>query len=290
MQSEMELFVQVVDAGSFSAAGRLLGVPASTVSRQISRLEERLRARLLHRSTRALTLTEVGQVYYERAARIVVDVRDTEEAIATLQTEPSGMVRVSAPPMNLEFSYLDDLVAKFLAKYPRVRLRVELESRYVDLVAEGFDAALRGGPLRDSSLVARRLLPTQGICVASPGYLAERGTPSDPDDLAEHCLLTGSRPRWPLRDGGSVKVTGRLAANDLTILRTAALAGLGIAYLPHLYVRNDLAAGTLVQVLADDAGTDGDGFSLVFPHHRYLQAKVRAFVDFTVDYFAGLEA
>ena len=289
MQNEMETFVAVVEGGTFSAAARVLGLPVSTVSRQVSRLEERLGVRLLNRTTRRVTPTAPGQSYFERCRRIVADSRDAEEEVRQMHGAPRGLLRISAPPSGLRATLVEDLVTAFMARYPEIEVELLAESRFVDLVAEGFDLALRGGILRDSTLTARRLLRMRTGLVASPDYLARRGRPRRVADLARHELLVqrapGHQPRWPLSPRGSIPVRGRLMTNDMAVSRAAALAGLGIAYIPLVLVDLELDSGALETVLPNAVGRDADGLHLVYPQGRLLAAKVRAFIDFAIAFF-----
>ncbi len=290
MQNEMETFVAVVEGGTFSAAARALGVPVSTVSRQVTRLEERLDARLLNRTTRRLTPTESGQRYFERCRRIVAEAREADEEVRQLHGAPRGLLRIAAPPSGLRATTVEELVSAFLMRYPDIEVELTAESRFVDLLAEGYDLALRGGILRDSSLIARRLLRMRTGLVASRAYLERRGRPRRVADLARHALVVqrapGRPPRWPLSSRGTLAVRGRLTTNDLSVSRAAAVAGVGIAYVPLLLVDEELARGVLETVLPNAVGRDADGLHLVYPQGRLLAAKVRAFIDFAIAFFA----
>ena len=294
MQTELDAFVAVVEGGTFSAAARVLGLPVSTVSRQVSRLEEHLGVRLLNRTTRRVTPTAPGQSYFERCRRIVAESREAEEEVRQLHGEPRGLLRISAPPGGLRATLVEDLITAFMARYPEIEVELLAESRYVDLVAEGFDLALRGGIMRDSALIARRLIRMRTGLVASPDYLARRGRPRRVADLARHDLLVqrapGRQPRWPLSPRGSIAVRGRLMTNDMAVSRAAALAGLGIAYVPLMLVDLELESGVLEPVLPNAVGRETDGLHLVYPQGRLLAAKVRAFIDFSADFFAEREA
>lgn len=290
MQNELETLVAVVEGGTFSAAARVLGLPVSTVSRQVSRLEARLGVRLLNRSTRRVTPTAPGQRYFERCRRIVAESREAEEEVRQMHGAPRGLLRISAPPTGLRATLVEDLIAAFMARYPDIEVELMAESRYVDLVAEGYDLALRGGILRDSALTVRRLIRMRTGLVASPDYLARRGRPRRVADLARHDLLVqrapGRQPRWPLSPRGSIPVRGRLVTNDMAVSRAAAIAGLGISYIPLVLVDHELERGLLEHVLPNAVGRDTDGLHLVYPQGRLLAARVRAFVDFAVGFFA----
>ena len=287
----IEAFVRVAETQSFSDAARLLGTSKSAVSRAVSGLEATLGARLLHRTTRALTLTEVGRGYLERANRILADLAEADSAVSQLQSAPRGRLRVNAP-MSFGFLHLAPLLPALLARYPELAVDITMNDRFVDLVDEGFDVAVRIGTLADSSLISRRLAPIRRVLCATPGYLAAHGVPVLPDDLRAHqCLCNSNLPagrewRFTAPDGRSlpVEVSGRLSANNGDALRVAALAGLGLVNLPSFIVGGDLQAGTLVSVLAPFIRQDL-ALHAVYPHARHLSPKVRAFVDFLAESF-----
>ncbi|MCB9684588.1 MAG: LysR family transcriptional regulator [Alphaproteobacteria bacterium] len=281
---QMHLFVKVVESGGFTTAGRELGLPKSTVSRQIARLEDRLGVRLLERTTRSLRPTEAGQAYYERCVRIVADVMDAENAVTQGQREPRGTLRISAP-MSLGYRYLGDALGAFLRTYPQLRVEVSLSDRRVDLIDEGYDVAVRIGVLDDSSMIARRLGPTHMSIVGAPSYFAEHGTPESPEELRHHaCFQYEYGPTlstWRLGPELTIPVKGPMVSNNGDVLLAAARAGVGLALLPRFIVRDDLASGALVTVL-DEHVTQSLAMWAVYPANRYLSSKVRAFVDFVV--------
>jgi DNA-binding transcriptional LysR family regulator len=287
----IEAFVRVAEAQSFSAAARRLRASKSAVSRNVGALEADLGVRLFHRTTRSLTLTEAGRGYFERAQRILADLDEAKEAVSQLQAAPRGRLRVSAP-MSFGFLHLAPALPDFLARYPEVAIDLVMNDRFVDLIDEGFDVAVRIGAMEDSSLIARKLAPMRRVVCASPGYFAAQGAPRTPDDLKGHaCLLNSniasSREwRFTAPDGAAwpVEVQGRLSANNGDALRVAALKGLGIANLPTFIVGGDLQAGTLVTAL-DAFITQNFSMHAVYPHSRHLSPKVRAFVDFLADCF-----
>ena len=287
----IEAFVRVAESNSFSEAARRLRLSKSVVSRQVSALEAELGVRLFHRTTRSLTLTEAGRGYFESTSRILEELEAARLAVSHLQATPRGLLRVNAP-MSFGFLHLAPALPDFLALYPEVSVDLVMNDRFVDLVDEGFDVAVRIGALVDSSLVARRLAPVRRVMCASPAYLAARGVPATPDDLRHHDCLSNSNIatlhewRFVTADGRPwpVDVKGRFRANNGDALRIAALRHLGIANLPSFIAGGALQAGTLVSVL--------DGFTLqdmslnaVYPHARYLSPKVRAFVDFLAERF-----
>ena len=287
----IEAFVRVAETHSFSEAARRLHASQSAVSRAVSGLEAELGARLLHRTTRSLTLTEAGRGYFERAARILADLEEANLAVTQLQAAPRGRLRVNAP-MSFGFLHLAPALPDFLALYPELSVDLSMSDRFVDLIEEGVDVAVRIGALEDSSLIARKLAPIRRVVCASPAYLNARGTPLAPDDLKQHDCLCNSNIavlhewRFAAADGKlwPVDVNGRLSANNGDALRVAALKGLGLANLPTFIVGADLQAGTLMTVL-DDFAVQDLSMSAVYPPGRHLSPKVRAFVDFLADRF-----
>jgi DNA-binding transcriptional LysR family regulator len=282
------VLVRVVEQGSFAGAARLLGVPRSTVSRRISALEERLGVRLLQRTTRRLALTDAGAAYFERAGRAVQELADAEAAVSELGADPQGKLRVTAP-IDFGTLYLPALVTEFCRRHPKVEFELDLGARPADLVREGFDLAFRGGTLPDSSLVARKLGEVRRVLFASPAYLAERGRPETPADLAlHHCLRFTNDPspaRFRLQgpEGEtSVATQGPLACNDFSFLRGAVIAGLGIALLPSFLCAEDVAAGRVEPVLPSYRG-DSAKMHLLYPTGRHLPAKTRVFRDFILE-------
>jgi DNA-binding transcriptional LysR family regulator len=290
--SELLAFAQAVEAGSLSRAAAELGVPRATISRRLQRLEERLGARLLRRSTRSLALTPVG-VTFHRHARVVLDaVKAAEASVRHAGTVIAGDLRVSVPPMLDEGFF--GMISAFAKAHPAVRLQVHFSSRHVDLRRDGYDLAVRAGTSLEPGLVARTLGRTQVVAVASPAYLAEHGTPRRRKDLASHrCLLgfaRGERPQthWPL-GGGEVHVEGVFFTNEIRLLADAAVRGLGIALLPRTLVDDDLARGTLVQVLP--GVLEGESrIAVVYPERKLVPPQVRAFVDAVVAWAPNMPA
>lgn len=280
--NEILVFTQVVQSGSFTAAARELRMPKSTVSRKVSELERRLGARLLQRTTRRLSLTDVGRTYYMYGERIVADVEAAELAVTRLQLTPRGPLRVTAP---LSFSFVGPAIAAFLQRYPEVQLDVVCTDRVVDLVDEGFDLAIRAGPLRDSTLIARPILGLRRFAVASPRYIERRGAPAAPAELEAHeCLAFGAGPertRWQLHaegDAVEVRIAPRLVVNDFDLLREAAIAGLGIALIDSDRCSAELRARRLRRVLPQWSSAETTVHA-VYPSTRYLSPKVKAFID-----------
>jgi DNA-binding transcriptional LysR family regulator len=285
----MRLFAEVVDSGSFSAAGRRLGLAASSVARAIGTLENQLGVRLLNRTTRKLGLTEAGRLYHERTKRILAEVEEARLSVTQLETAPRGTLRLSVP-VSFGRLHIAPALPGFLALHPALRVDLATTDAFVDLVEEGVDLAIRIGELEDSSLIARRLAPNRRVICASPGYLERHGVPAAPEALSGHnCLIykrRENRSLWRLRDAErihEIEVRGSLLANNADALHVAALAGLGLTILPVWLVGPDIQRGALSIVLADHqvsaAALDSNIYA-VFPHSRHLSAKVRAFVDF----------
>ena len=290
--SVIESFVKVAELHSFSQAAARLNTSKSVVSRHVAALEAQLGLRLFHRTTRSLTLTEAGRGYFERVSQILLDLQDADQAVSHLQMTPRGRLKVSAP-MSFGFLHLAPALADFLGEYPELEVDVTMSDRFVDLVEEGFDLAVRIGALADSSLIAKRIAPIRRVICASPRYLAAHGTPDVPQDLRAHqCLCNSNQPggghewRFTMPDGKSatVQVKGRLALNNGDALRVAALNDLGLVDIPTFIVGGDLKAGTLVSVL-DAHVPQSLALHAVYSHARHLSPKVRAFIDFLASRF-----
>lgn len=284
--NEIVVFARVVETGSFTAAAQTLGLPKSTVSRKIAQLEERLDARLLQRTTRKLSLTEIGKSYYERCQRIVADIAAAEQLVAELQAAPRGLLRITAP-VDVGGLYLGCILADFLREQPEIQVELVLSDAVFDLVDERLDLAIRFGPLPDSSLVARRLGPIASLPVAAPSYVARRGAPDHPDALGGHDII-GFVPRsrfrtWtltgPREETVEVRLPARLQCNGMFAVREAVRSGAGIAMLPDFAISEQLKAGALVRVLPAWHGPVGELFA-VYPSTRNLSPKLRTFLDF----------
>jgi DNA-binding transcriptional LysR family regulator len=282
---ELLVFQAVAKHASYARAAEEMGLSPSGVSRIVSRLEERLGARLLHRTTRKLSLTEAGAVFHARASQILADLADAEAEVQTAVARPKGTLKVTA---SLAFGhlYLAPLLPELLARFPELSIEMSLTNRFVDLIEEGIDLAIRIGSLADSRLVARRLCTNRRVLVAAPSYLKRRGKPKAVEELARHeCVLfTGfARPtEWRLigPDGPvSVSIAGRVATNNVEMLTTAARQGLGITVGATLSVGPALLSGELVRVLSDYEFEQSAVFA-VFPSARQLSTKTRATVDF----------
>ncbi len=286
---EMEVFVRVVELGGFSAAARSFRMTPSAVSKLVGRLESRLAVRLLVRSTRQLQLTAEGCVFYERSLRVLADMAEAERGALVNET-PRGRLSINA---NVPFgeAALLPLVPAFLERYPDITLDIVLTDKVIDLIEQRTDVAVRAGPLKSSTLVARKLGATPKAIVAAPAYLARRGVPATPADLADHnCLgfnITDSLNGWPLLQDGRVSVIpaiGNAQISDGASLQRLAVAGLGLARLALFHCRDDLAAGRLVPVLEEFNPGDLEEIHAVFlGHGGYLPARVRALLDFLVE-------
>jgi DNA-binding transcriptional LysR family regulator len=288
----LPVFVRTVREGSFSAAARALDLTPSAVSKQIGRLEDRLSVRLFNRTTRRLSLTEEGAAFYERASRILADLEDAAEAVSSHKAMPRGRLRVTLPTA-FGILHLLPALPTFAARHPQVTLEIDLNDRFVNMIEEGFDLALRIGEMQDSSLIGRRLAANRRVLAAAPAYLAERAAPRRPEDLGDHnCLIytyRAQRHDWHLvNERGRekvVSVAGNLETNNPMMLRAAALAGFGVVMLPLWIIGPDIREGRLTQVLPDWHWPDS-AIQVVYPPGRHLSAKVRSFVDFLVEKFA----
>ncbi|WP_434569031.1 LysR family transcriptional regulator [Pseudomonas sp. Z3-8] len=281
---EMRIFAQVMESGSFTAAADKLGLSKQFVSRKLMELEQRLGVRLLNRSTRRLDVTPLGQRYHEAALRLLSEVEQVEQGISGQTSEPRGTIRLSAP-LSFAVAHLGSLLPLFLQRYPDVTVEVDLSDRSVDLLGEGYDLALRIGVLEDSTLIARRIASIERVYCASAAYLAQRGTPTRPEDLRTHdCLPYGHsrQVQWRFAGKGkplALEVVGRMRANNGDLLRDAAIAGMGITYLPTFILGEALRDGRLIQVL-EGFETEPLTLSAVYPQHRQSSRPVRALVEF----------
>jgi DNA-binding transcriptional LysR family regulator len=283
--NDLLIFVQAVETGGFAAAGRRLGLPKSTVSKRVAELEATLGARLIHRTSRSFALTELGRDFHDHARAAVIEAEAAESVVRRRLAEPSGVVKITTSVPTAQFQLADRLPALARA-YPKLEVQLHVTDRFVDLVQEGFDIAVRShfGPLPDSGLVQRRLGTEHIILVAAPGYLAGRGEPRQPDALAEHDgLLVGPSARqWRLRradDAVEVTPVPRFLADESVVLLGAATAGLGIACLPETIAAPAIGRGELVRVLPE--WTAGSVTTTILTHHRRGQLpSVRAVIDF----------
>jgi DNA-binding transcriptional LysR family regulator len=279
-------FAKVVETGSFVRAAERLGLSVSAVSRQVSELEAHLDARLLNRTTRRLSLTESGRVFYERSIQLLADLDEAEQSAGAGAVKPRGTLRISCGT-TFGARYLAPAIADFIVRFPEMRFDVELSDRATDLVDEGFDAAVRIGAIGSQNLVGRKIGETRLVCCASPNYLARHGEPKTPEDLAAHACLTyeyaSLKNVWPFRDQDgrdrSVKVSGPVHANNGRFLAALAVAGAAIVIEPDFLVRPEVLAGRLVPILRQYEVPPAS-IHVVYPSRRHLSAKVRAFADF----------
>lgn len=284
---DLSTFVEVADAGGVTAAARRLGLPKSIVSRRLVRLEQDLGAQLLARTTRGAALTEAGASFREHAARVVAELQVARDAISP-EGEVCGRLRIAAP-LTFGPTHLAPVLADLARRHPQLHVHAAYSDRFVDLVGEGFDAAVRVGYLPDSNLVARRVAPLRGKCVASPEYIKARGAPRTPEELLEHeCLMQGTESWRFVANGKTITVRpqGRFKADHGVALAAAALAGLGIAALPDFLVDAHIASGALEPLLFDYPAPEA-GIYVVRPPGEFAPRKVRALIDILIEGFGG---
>ncbi|HET7124594.1 MAG TPA: LysR family transcriptional regulator [Bradyrhizobium sp.] len=289
--TSLTAFVRVVDSGGFSAAGRRLNMSTTMVSNHVQALEDRLGARLLHRTTRKVSLTEVGKAYYDRCIQILADLEQADDIAGALQSTPRGTLRVHTATHIVPF--IAPVVAGFLASYPEVKVDLTMGERAIDLIDEGYDVAIRLTPPPDSSLIVRSLATWRHVLCCSPGYIDKHGRPQQLSELANHnCVRHVLYPygdEWRFADRkdkpASVRVSGNLISNSGDMLRTAALQGGGIFLAPGFLVADDLESGRLVRLLPEYRPVEF-AMNAVYPHRHHLSAKVRTFIDLLVHHSA----
>ena len=277
-------FVAVVEHGSFTKAAEALHVTTSFVSREVTRLEERLDTRLLHRSTRSLSVTQIGQMYYERGREIHVLLESLESDIADLQDQPKGKVRVTAAPFYAE-RYLAPALAEFTISYPEVSIEIDTSGRVSDIIAEGFDLAIRTAALEDSSLIARKIATRRYMVCASPAYFKRCGRPQTPEELVRHnCLTVPTIPwRFEQADGPRVvQASGTWSSDNLLTLAVAAVRGVGLVRIPDYFVEEEIRTGQLEAVLEDYEVSNAATW-LVYPARDRLPNSVRCLIDFLAE-------
>ena len=292
--TELELFVQVAETGSMSRAAEALDLSNAAASRHLSALEDRLGARLVERNTRRLYLTETGQEFYSRTKTVLADLKDAESAVNATALNPTGVLRVTAS-LSFAMHHVAPLLREYTQRYPTVTVHVEAANRYLDIIDNNIDVAIRTREVEpDSNITVRRLGQTRRILAASPRYLAQHGRPQTLDDLQRHKLLIYTHANNPnelrfTRDGTSttLNVKGLLESNDGQILRAAALDGMGILVQPTYILYEDMVAGRLVPVL-DDWELPRLTINLAYPSRKHLSAKVRTFIDFMAEHFARM--
>ncbi len=290
--TEMEAFATVVDQGGFTDAAKRMGISKSAVSKHVSSLETRLGARLLNRTTRRVSPTEIGLAYYDRARRVLNDAGEADSLVTSMQSAPSGLLRISVAT-DFGVNHLSPILGEFLGDFPDITVNMVLNNRFVELISEGFDMAVRMGELEDSSLRARKLTETTKRMIAAPSYFEEYGRPEKIDDLNEHKLLHYSNQSagnvWkltaPSGERRQVRTAGWLSVNDGQSLLNAAISGLGIAYLPSFLYADAMEKGLVVDAMPE-LPQETQGIYAVYPPGKFTQPKVRAFIDFLVHSFA----
>ncbi|WP_273143858.1 LysR family transcriptional regulator [Oceanicaulis alexandrii] len=293
--STLEVFRRVAECNGFSAAARDLGVSNAAVSKAVKELEARLGVQLIVRTTRSLSLTDAGAAYYHQTCAVLDALAEADEQVRAEAASPRGRLKVSAP-MSMGLTTLSEALPNFCRQYPDILLDLHMSDEYVDLVSGGFDLAIRGGLLQDSSLKVRKLLDLDRIVCAAPSYLEARGRPASPQDLSAHDALvfagSGTPETWPLfsADGmQAVPVKPRLRINNSIALKAAAKQGLGLALLPNVYVREDMASGALVDAMPGWRG-EAQALYAVYPEQREVSRKVRVFLDFLVEHFRTMQS
>ncbi|ACA84671.1 LysR substrate-binding domain-containing protein [Shewanella woodyi] len=273
-------FVAVAEAESFTKASQRLGISTAQVSRQVSALETRLATKLFHRTTRKVSTTEVGRVYYQHCRQVLDGLDEAERAITNLQSSPRGLLKITAPVTYGEMT-IAPLINDFAAKYPELEVKINLTNQKLDLIDEGYDLAIRLGQLEDSSMMAKRLSSrTQYVC-ASPSYLSTFGIPHSLSELEQHNCLLGTMDYWRFEDNGktrNVRVKGNLSCNSGHALVDAAIKGIGIIQLPDYYLQSFIEDGQLVPLLEQNRSPE-EGIWALYPHNRHLSPKVRMLLD-----------
>lgn len=278
----LETFAAVADKGSFTVAAEALGISRPVISKQVSHLERHLGVQLLNRTTRRLHLTQAGEVFASYANQIMSDVREAEQSVLPLQSEPQGRLRISAPE-SLAMSLLPEILLSFQNNFPKLELDVRISGRFIDLVEEGIDVALRVGELEDSTLITRLLMPCKFHVCASPDYLKNHQSINHPKDLYEHnCLIYSQSPKPDTQIFKDENAKGNLSTDAGSLLMNAALNGRGIFIGPTYMVANALHEGRLVTIL-DDYISIETGLYAVYPYSKLVSSKVRTFVDYLVD-------
>lgn len=285
-------FVRVVDAGGFAAAARQMGMTRSAVNKLVQNLEVDLGAQLLRRSTRKVSVTETGLVFYERCVQVLADLEEAEQEVSQLQAEPRGTLKINAP-MSFGTLHLAPALAEFMARYPQLKVQLMLNDRFVDPLEEGFDITIRIAEVSPTaSLRVHPLLPAPRILCAAPAYLDRQGSPTHPSDLKHHSCLhydylaTGGVWRLTGPDGDhTVRVEGVLCSNNAEVLKVAALQGLGIALLPTFIAQTELAQGRL-QILMPDYRPPEIAVCMIYPPSRHLSIKIRLFREFLQEYLS----
>ena len=282
--NDIKVFIYVVEAGSFAGASKFLAMPSTTVSRKIVQLEESLGVKLLHRSTRKLSLTEEGRHYFQLCQQHLVALEEANDVMMQAQSEPKGKIRISSP-FDFAVQYAQPWITEFLKEYPEVSIELDTSDSYINMVEERIDVAFRTGQLQDSSLIARRIGPKYSVCCASPNFLKAKEKIKHPEDLAKiNCLHMGkpsSNNQWHFIKQDKhyqVNVSGRYSTTSMHLIIESALNDLGVAYVPLDLVKKHLESGQLVQVLADYE-TPKSNIFVIYQSHKYMTKALRLFID-----------
>ena len=284
------IFVHVVKAGSFTQAADISGHSTSYISKEVNKLEARLGVRLLHRTTRSLSLTPEGELYFQRCQQIIEDAEQAENAIIGKQGEPHGVLRISCP-ISYGLSNISPILSKFTEEHPKIQLDLDLNDRKIDLISDGFDVVIRAAiHLEDSSLISRKITQSEALVLASPGYLAKHGVPQHPYDLDRHKIISYSNLKqpniWLFQDhnGDSIQVhvESHVLTNNSTLEIDLGVADQGIFRVPRFALKDELETGTLVEVFSDWA-KPSIGVYMVYPSRKHMSAKVRSFIDFVME-------
>ncbi|MCB1782511.1 MAG: LysR family transcriptional regulator [Alphaproteobacteria bacterium] len=289
--ARMNIFVEVAKQESFSGAARNLGITGSAISRQIQNLEEDLQVKLLNRTTRKVSLTEEGHLLYHRARNAIESIDDACKELFDLKSTPKGLLRVTIP-LSLGLQYLKTPIAQFAKKYPDVTMEVHFEDRQVNIAEEEFDLALRIGILKDSSLIARKLVDIPIHAFTSPGYLAQNTPIKTPGDLTDHNVFVYTRSPsghvWQYQDKngekGAVNLQSNFRCDSVEMMKEAALAGIGIFIAPQIFVKQEIEEGKLVGILKDYKTDPERGLYAIFPPNQYIPSRTRLFIDYIHDY------
>jgi DNA-binding transcriptional LysR family regulator len=287
--TSISTFVKIAETGGFASAARKLGVSPSTVTTQIHDLEDRLGVRLLNRSTRKVSLTEIGKAYYERCMHILADMDEADTAVQAMHTKPSGVLRLNVS-VSIPF-FVAPVITEFTSLNPGVKVNMTMSDRIVDLVEEGIDLAITTMPVPNSNLVMRRVGSFRLMVCGSPDYFARHGVPREPDDLVNHNCLKyafspwGSEWRFKSPDGQrAIPVSGNMEANSVNALRLAAALGQGLIWMPDFLARDDIKSGKLVPVLTEFSCLEFP-INAVYPHRQHLATNVRSFLDLAAKHF-----
>lgn len=289
--TRMRAFIDVVEAEGYSAAARKIGRSKALLSKYVRELEDDVGARLLNRTTRKFSLTEAGHTYYKRASELIREIDSLRDVVRDSSGDAKGRIKMTAP-RSFSDAHIGRSLVDFCIAHPNIELEIHLDDRFADMVEEGYDLAIRIARLEDSSLIAKRISPFSILVCASPAYLEKHGTPMVPEDLSNHSCLIDTNGRWlsnwpfvgPEGQSVAVQVNGPMEANSPALIMEAAIADIGVAVLPDFIAEPAIADGKLVTVL-DDWVPKGAGIYAVYPHRRYLPARVRVLVDFLAQWF-----